>query len=78
MLAACPEDKEPVMSMIFELVTMVAVFALGLVLGRIWEIRQEFRRDQSHRRHAANREHRADGGLAGDVQSSYRLPTARL
>jgi hypothetical protein len=66
------------MATVFELVTMLAALALGFVLGRIWELRQEFRRDQSHRRHVANRERRFDDGLAGQVQTGYRVPTAHL
>ena len=34
------------MATIFELITMLAVLALGFVLGRIVEIRRELRRDQ--------------------------------
>jgi hypothetical protein len=66
------------MAIAFELITMVAVLALGFVFGRIWEIRRELQRKQSHRPHVAKREHRIDGGLAGQVQTCYRLPTAHL
>ena len=38
------------MAIVFELVTMLAVLALGFVFGRIWEIRRELQRKQSHRR----------------------------
>ena len=31
------------MTVIFGLTSMLAVFALGFVLGRVWEIRQELR-----------------------------------
>ena len=48
------------MATVFELITMLSALALGFVLGRIWEIRQEIRRDQ----HVANRERRFDDGLA--------------
>ena len=34
------------MATIFELTTMLAMLALGFVLGRIFEIRRELRRDQ--------------------------------
>ena len=34
------------MATIFELITMLAVLALGFVLGRIFEIRRELQRDQ--------------------------------
>jgi hypothetical protein len=34
------------MPIVFELITMLAVFGLGFVLGRMWKIRQqEFRQD---------------------------------
>ena len=46
------------MATIFELITMLAVLALGFVLGRIFEIRKELQRDQR----IANR--RADRILA--------------
>jgi hypothetical protein len=45
------------MATIFELITMLAVLALGFVLGRIFEIRKELQRHQR----IANR--RADGIL---------------
>ena len=62
------------MATVFELITMLSALALGFVLGRIWQIRQEIRRDQ----HVTNREPRFDDGLAGQVQTGYRLPTAHL
>jgi hypothetical protein len=31
----------PMMPIVFELITMLAVLTLGFVLGRIWEIRQQ-------------------------------------
>ena len=62
------------MAMVFELLAMLSALALGFVLGRIWEIRQEIQRDQ----HVAHRERRFDDGLAGQVQTGYRLPTAHL
>ncbi|MGA8975506.1 MAG: hypothetical protein WB496_20355 [Pseudolabrys sp.] len=34
------------MATIFELTTMLAMLALGFVLGRIFEIRRELQRDQ--------------------------------
>jgi len=58
--------------MMFEVVTMLAMLVLGFVLGRIWEIRREIRRDQQ----VANRG--ADGALAGQVQTGYSIPTAYL
>ena len=58
--------------MMFEVVTMLAMLVLGFVLGRIWEIRREIRRDQQ----VANRG--ADGALAGQVQTGYRIPTTYL
>ena len=73
-LAARPNDKDPIMAMIFELLTMLSALALGFVLGRIWEIRHEIQRN----RHVANRHHRVDDGLAGQFQTGYRLPTAHL
>jgi hypothetical protein len=60
------------MAMIFQLITMLALLALGFVLGRIWEIRRELRRDQQ----TANGG--ADGALADQVRTGYRLPTAYL
>jgi hypothetical protein len=59
------------MAIAFELITMVAVLGLGFVFGRIWEIRRELQRKQSHRPHIAKREHRIDGGLAGQVQTGF-------
>ena len=73
-LAACPNDKEPIMAMVFELLTLLSALALGFVLGRIWEIRQEFGRGQA----IGNRQRRVDDGFAGQVQAGYRLPTAHL
>ena len=43
------------MATIFELITMLAVLALGFVLGRIFEIRRELQRDQR----IANRQRRS-------------------
>jgi hypothetical protein len=60
------------MAMIFQLITMLALLALGFVLGRIWEIRRELRRDQQ----TANGG--ADSALADQVRTGYRLPTAYL
>ena len=31
----------PMMPIVFELITMLAVLGLGFVLGRMWEIRQQ-------------------------------------
>jgi hypothetical protein len=62
------------MAMVFELITMLSALALGFVLGRIWEIRNEIQRN----RHVANRQRRVDDGFAGGVQTGYRLPTAHL
>ena len=45
-VAACAEDKETwIMAMVFHLVTVLAAFALGVILGRMWEIRKELRRN---------------------------------
>lgn len=60
------------MLMVLELLVALVV---GFVLGRIWEIRQEIRRDHIHR-HVANRQRPVDGGLEDPVQAGYRLPTA--
>ena len=59
------------MAMIFELITMLAVLALGFVLGRIWEIRREIRR-------SLTRHHGAEAAFADQPQTGYRLPTAYL
>lgn len=60
------------MAITFELITVLAVLALGFILGRIWEIRQEIRRDQrvTHRQ--------AEAVRADQAQIGYRLPTAYL
>lgn len=71
-MVRCPYDKDPDMAMVFELVTILAMLALGFVLGRIWEIRQEIRRNQQ----ITNG--RVDGALAGQIQTGYRVPTASL
>lgn len=60
------------MAMIFELITMLAVLALGFVLGRIWEIRREIRRSQR----VTHRHHGAEAAFADQPQTGYRLPTA--
>jgi len=36
------------MPFVFELITMLAVLALGFVLGRIWEIRQQMIKKREH------------------------------
>ena len=43
------------MATIFELITMLAVLALGFVLGRIFEIRKERQRDQRNASRRADR-----------------------
>jgi hypothetical protein len=53
------------MVMVFELVAVLAALALGFVLGRIWEIRREIRRDRFRRRYVASPWRRVDGGLGG-------------
>ena len=44
-LVTC-NGKNTDMATIFELTTMLAMLALGFVLGRIFEIRRELQRDQ--------------------------------
>ena len=61
------------MAIIFELITMSAMLALGFVLGRIWEIRREIRRDQVTHRHRG-----AEAAFSDQPQTGYRLPTAYL
>lgn len=53
---------------------MLAVLALGFVLGRIWEIRREIRRSQR----VTHRHHGAEAAFADQPQTGYRLPTAYL
>jgi hypothetical protein len=60
------------MLMVLELLVALVV---GFVLGRIWEIRQEIRRDYFHR-HVANRQRPVDTDR--QVEAGYRLPTAHL
>jgi hypothetical protein len=43
----CPNEKDLDMATIFELISMLAMLALGFILDRIWEIRREMRRAQS-------------------------------
>jgi hypothetical protein len=38
------------MPLVFEVITMLAVLALGFVLGRIWEIRQQTIIQREHER----------------------------
>jgi hypothetical protein len=40
-LAAYQKDTPMMMPLVFELITMLAFFALGVVFGRLWEIRQQ-------------------------------------
>jgi len=40
-LAAYQKDTHMTMPLVFELITMLALFALGVVFGRLWEIRQQ-------------------------------------
>jgi hypothetical protein len=68
----CPNDKNLDMAMIFEVITMLSALVLGFILGRIWEIRREMRRDHQIA------QGRANGGPADQVQTGYRLPTAYL
>jgi hypothetical protein len=51
------------MPLVFELITMLALLALGFVFGRIWEIRQEIRRRT------------ASADEAGYIIRTARLPT---
>ena len=44
----CPNDKNLDMAMIFEVITMLSALVLGFILGRIWEIRREMRRDHQN------------------------------
>ena len=68
-LVLCPYDKDLDMAMIFEVITMLSALALGFVLGRIWEIRREIRRDQQIAKGGA------DGALASNrSQATHRLP----
>jgi hypothetical protein len=60
------------MLMVLELLVALGV---GFVLGRIWEIRQEIRRDHFHR-HVANRQRPVNAGR--QVEASYRPPTAPI
>jgi hypothetical protein len=53
------------MVMVFELVAVLAALALGFVLGRIWEIRRDIRRNRFRGRDVASPWRRADGGLGG-------------
>jgi hypothetical protein len=50
-LTAYPKNKDPIMLIVLELLVALVV---GFVLGRIWEIRQEIRRDRCPR-HVATR-----------------------
>jgi hypothetical protein len=43
-------EDAPMMPLVFELITMLAVLALGFVLGRIWEIRQQTIIQREHER----------------------------
>jgi hypothetical protein len=53
------------MVMVFELVVVLAVLALGFVLGRIWEIRREIRRTHFRRQYDASPWRQVDGVLGG-------------
>jgi hypothetical protein len=64
-VAARPEDKDSIMLMVFELVAVLAALALGFVLGRIWEIRREIRRNRFRGGDIASPWRRVDGGLKG-------------
>jgi hypothetical protein len=64
-LAVRPEDKDSMMVMVFELMAMPAALALGFVLGRIWEIRREIRRNHFRRRYLASPWRQANRGLGG-------------
>ena len=58
------------MVMIFELVAVPAELALGFVLGRVWEIRREIRRNYFRR--YANPRRQVDGGLGSDKSMKGR------
>jgi hypothetical protein len=51
------------MPLVFELIALLALFALGFVSGRIWQIRQEEVRRRSHQL---------------DEEPGFKISTARL
>jgi hypothetical protein len=65
-LVTRPEGKDLIMVLIFELMAVPAALALGFVLGRIWELRREIRRNHFRRRYAASPWRQLDGGLGSD------------
>ena len=60
------------MATIFELIFVLAMLALGFILGRLWEIRRELRRQHQIAQSGVNRT------SAEQVRTGYRLPTAYL
>jgi len=65
------------MVMAFELVAVLTALALTFVLGRIWEIRQEIRRDRLRQRKVTTR---GVGSMAGSKCLSENMlnPVNRL
>jgi hypothetical protein len=57
------------MVMAFELVAVLTALALAFVLGRIWEIRQEIRRDRLRQRKVTTR---GVGSMAGSQRYSKK------
>jgi hypothetical protein len=68
----CSDPNDLDKAMIFELISMLAMLVLGFILGRIWEIRREMRRNH----HIA--QGRPHGTPADQVETGYRVPTAYL
>ena len=50
------------MVLVCNLVTLLAAFAFGVILGRMWEMRKELRQNQFQRPH----------------ETGFSVPTARL
>jgi hypothetical protein len=50
------------MVLVCNLVTVLAMFVLGIIVGRIWEMRKEFRKNRFPQPHA----------------TGFSVPTARL
>jgi hypothetical protein len=71
-LVLCPNERNVDMATIFELISMLAMLALGFILGRIWEIRREMRRDHQIAQAGPN------DTPADQVQIGYRVPTPYL
>ena len=58
------------MTIVFELVTVSSMLALGFVLGRIWEIRKELRAKHRRAAHDLIRRWEAGHGLVSAHASS--------